>query len=206
LKDLFFRNNPLYLITDTSISGFTHAQIVKKAISAGVRTIQLRDKQMSKRELYDQALRVRNLTLQHKVTFIMNDYIDIAMAVRADGVHLGQDDMPIEEARRIVGKKMIIGISTHNLGQAIKAQNQGADYIGFGPMFQTSTKEAGRPKGLRSLRNICSKINIPVVAIGGISSENIRDVMDVGADACAVISVIQSGDIRANIKRMMRAL
>lgn len=206
MKDLFFRNNPLYLITDTSISGFTHAQIVKKAISAGVRTIQLRDKQMSKRELYDQALRVRNLTLQHKVTFIMNDYIDIAMAVRADGVHLGQDDMPIEEARRIVGKKMIIGISTHNLGQAIKAQNQGADYIGFGPMFQTSTKEAGRPKGLRSLRNICSKINIPVVAIGGISSENIRDVMDVGADACAVISVIQSGDIRANIKRMMRAL
>ena len=206
MKDLFFRNNPLYLITDTSISGFTHAQIVKKAISAGVRTIQLRDKQMSKRELYDQALRVRNLTLQHKVTFIMNDYIDIAMAVRADGVHLGQDDMPIEEARRIVGKKMIIGISTHNLGQAIKAQNQGADYIGFGPMFQTSTKDAGRPKGLRSLRNICSKINIPVVAIGGISSENIRDVMDVGADACAVISVIQSGDIRANIKRMMRAL
>ena len=206
MKNLFPINNPLFLITDTSIAGLTHFHIVKKAISAGVRTIQLRDKSMTKRDLYSEAVLVRKLTLKHKVKFIMNDYIDIAMAVGADGVHLGQDDMPLEEARRIVGKKMIIGISTHSIYQAIKAQNEGADYIGFGPMFSTSTKDAGRPKGLRSLKNICIKISIPVVAIGGISWENIKPVMNAGADACAIISAIQSGDIKSNIKRLMKAL
>ena len=125
------------------------------------------------------------------------------MAVKADGVHLGQDDMPIKEARRIVGNKMIIGISTHNLSQAKKAQDHGADYIGFGPMFQTLTKNAGRPKGLRSLKNICSKIAIPVVAIGGITCENISDVLNAGANGCAIISAIQFGDIKANIKRLL---
>jgi len=203
MNNLFSRNNPLYLITDTSIAGLTHSQIVKKAISAGVQTVQLRDKSMTKRDLYAEALKVRDLTLKHKVKFIMNDYIDIAMAVKADGVHLGQDDMPIKEARRIVGNKMIIGISTHNLSQAKKAQDNGADYIGFGPMFQTSTKNAGRPKGLRSLKNICSKITIPVVAIGGITCENISDVLNAGADGCAIISAIQFGYIKANIKRLL---
>jgi thiamine-phosphate pyrophosphorylase len=206
LKNIFSRNNPIYLITDRSIAGRTHSQIVKNAISAGVQTVQLREKDMNKRELYYEAVLIRNLTLKHKVTLIMNDYIDIAMAVRADGVHLGQDDMPIEEARRVAGNKMIIGISTHNLNQAINAQEHGADYIGFGPMFQTSTKDAGKPKGLVSLKNICSKIRIPVVAIGGISSENINDAMNAGAEACAIISAIQSGNIKANVKRMMKAL
>ncbi len=179
---------------------------MKKAVSAGIQTFQLRDKIMSKGELYAEAALVRKLTLQYNVKFIMNDHIDIAMAVKADGVHLGQDDMPLEEARRIMGNKMIIGISAHTLSQAVKAQDQGADYIGFGPVFQTSTKDAGRPKGLRSLRNVCNKINIPVVAIGGISSDNITAVIGEGADACAVISAVQSGDIKANIKKMMRAL
>jgi thiamine-phosphate pyrophosphorylase len=206
LKNIFSRNNPIYLITDRSIAGRTHSQIVKNAISAGDQTVQLREKDMNKRELYYEAVLIRNLTLKHKVTLIMNDYIDIAMAVRADGVHLGQDDMPIEEARRVAGNKMIIGISTHNLNQAINAQEHGADYIGFGPMFQTSTKDAGKPKGLVSLKNICSKIRIPVVAIGGISSENINDAMNAGAEACAIISAIQSGNIKANVKRMMKAL
>jgi len=205
LKNFFSRNNPLYLITDTSIAGLSHLQILRKAISAGVKTVQLRDKGMTKRKLYSEAVMVRKLTLKHKVKFIVNDYIDIAMAVRADGIHLGQDDMPIKEARRIVGEKMIIGISTHNLSQAKKAQDEGADYIGFGPMFSTSTKDAGRPKGMRSLKNICSKIRIPVVAIGGISYENINDIMDAGADACAVISAIQTGDIKENVKRLMKA-
>ena len=205
MKNIFPEHNPLYLITDTSMSGLSLSQIVKKAVAAGVRTVQLRDKQMTKRDLYEQAVLVREITKKNKVTFIMNDYIDIAMAVRADGVHLGQDDMPVEETRRIVGKKMIIGISTHNLSQAMNAQKQGADYIGFGPVFQTSTKDAGRPKGLRSLRNICSNINIPVVAIGGISWENIEAVLNAGADACAIISAIQSGHIKENVKRLMKA-
>jgi len=203
MNNLFSRNNPLYLITDKSIAGLTHSQIVKKAISAGVQTVQLRDKSMTKRDLYAEALKVRDLTLKHKVKFIINDYIDIAMAVKADGVHLGQDDMPIKEARRIVGNKMIIGISTHNLSQAKKAQDHGADYIGFGPMFQTLTKNAGRPKGLRSLKNICSKIAIPVVAIGGITCENISDVLNAGANGCAIISAIQLSDIKANIIRLL---
>jgi thiamine-phosphate pyrophosphorylase len=206
LKNLFSENNPLYLITDTSITGLTHSQIVKKAVSAGVKTVQLRDKQMHKRGLYEEAVNVRHITLKHKVKFIMNDYIDIAMAVRADGVHIGQDDMPVEDARRILGRNTIIGVSTHNLLQAMEAQNRGADYIGFGPVFHTSTKYAGRPKGLRSLKNVCNKINIPVVAIGGISWDNISEIMKTGADACAVISAIQSGDIKANIRRLMKGM
>ncbi len=206
MKNLFSRNNPIYLITDRSIAGLTHSQIVKNAISAGVQTVQLREKEMTKRELYSEAVLIRNLTLKHKVKFIMNDSIDIAMAVSADGVHLGQDDMPIEEARRVAGNKMIIGMSTHNLNQAIKAQEHGADYIGFGPVFQTSTKDAGKSKELMSLKNICSKIRIPVVAIGGISYENINEVMNAGAEACAIISAIQSGNIKANIKILMRTL
>jgi len=130
----------------------------------------------------------------------VNDYIDIALAVNADGVHLGQEDMPVEEARRIMGRKKIIGISTHSLRQAKEAQDRGADYIGFGPMFHTSTKDAGRPKGLKALSRIRQHIKIPIVAIGGITWENINDVLDAGADACAVASGVLSGDIKTNVR------
>ncbi len=144
---------------------------------------------------------MRELTLKHKVTFIVNDYIDIALAVGADGVHLGQEDMPVHEARKIMGRGKIIGISTHNLKHAVNAEEAGADYIGFGPMFHTNTKDAGKPRGLTQLKKISDRVHIPIVAIGGITWENIREVMDAGADNAAVASGILAGDIKANANK-----
>lgn len=129
------------------------------------------------------------------------------MAVGADGVHLGQEDMPIDEARRILGRKKIIGVSTHNLKEALRAQQSGADYIGFGPIFETKTKDAGRPRGVKGLNDIRKHIKkLPIVAIGGITCENINTVLDSGADACAIASGILSGDIKANVRKFRNVL
>ena len=206
MTKLFTEDNPIYLITDRTLSKLSHTQITMKAIASGIRTIQLREKHMSKKELYSEALSMRSLTLKYKTTFIVNDQIDIALAADADGVHLGQEDMPVEEARRIMGKKKIIGVSTHSLKQAINAQEGGADYIGFGPMFQTPTKDAGFPKGLKVLREIRRHIEIPIVAIGGIAPENVSSVLEEGADAAAVIAAVLKGDIAENIAKLLKAV
>jgi thiamine-phosphate diphosphorylase len=197
---------PLYLITDSTLAGLPHAEIVRRAVSAGIKIVQLRDKQMTKKALYNEALSVRKLTLKHRATFIMNDYIDIALSVNADGVHLGQEDMPLEEARRIMGKKKIIGISTHNVKQAITAEKAGADYIGFGPLFKTATKDAGTPRGLRRLREVRKRVRIPIVAIGGITPVNVLSALEAGADAAAVVSAIIIGNIRENVKNFLSAI
>ena len=201
MKKLFTKNNFLYLITDRNIARLSHMQIVRKALSAGIRTIQLREKNMSKKELYTEAVSIQGIMRKYCATLIINDYVDIAKAVDAAGVHLGQDDMPLEEARKVLGKRKVIGISTHSLAQAVHAEKYGADYIGFGPVFQTSTKDAGRPKAIDGLIKIRKQIHIPVVAIGGITWENAHDVLESGADACAIAAGIQSGDIKRNIKR-----
>ncbi len=203
---MFAFNGFLYLITDRDISGLSHTRTVRRAIAAGIRMIQLREKQMSGKDIYREALSIRSLTLKNKTTFIINDYVDIAMAVNADGVHLGQDDMPVEEARRILGVKKLIGVSTHSLKQALAAQDAGADYIGFGPVSYTATKDAGRPRGLNALRKIKSRVKIPVVAIGGITPGNAGDVLASGADAVAVISGILRGDIRKNTEKYLSAV
>jgi thiamine-phosphate pyrophosphorylase len=114
LKSAFKKSNPLYLITDRDISGFTHTQITRRALSSGIGIIQLREKEMSKKALYEEALKMREITSKHNAVLIINDYIDIALAVDADGVHLGQGDIPLNEARKVMGKKRIIGISTHS--------------------------------------------------------------------------------------------
>jgi thiamine-phosphate pyrophosphorylase len=199
VKTSFFRNNSIYLITDRIIAGMSHAEIARRAVSAGIKVIQFREKSMSKKDIFKEALAVRNITRSGKAKLIINDHIDIAMAVNADGVHLGQKDIPVDAARRIFGKGRIIGISTHNMRQALKAQAGGADYIGFGPVFRTGTKDAGRPRGLKALKNIRERISIPVVAIGGIKRDNISSVINAGADACAIISGILAGDMKLNI-------
>jgi thiamine-phosphate pyrophosphorylase len=203
---LFENNRALCFITDRTISGLSHTEIARQAITAGVRVIQLREKNISKRKLYQEALSLRTLTLRHRVTLIINDYVDIALAVNADGVHLGQEDMPIKEVRTILGKNKIIGISTHSLKQALDAQRAGADYIGFGPIFHTTTKNAGAPKGINSLIEIKRHIKIPVIAIGGITLENAPHVLSLGADAIAVASGILSGDIKANTKKFLSVI
>jgi thiamine-phosphate pyrophosphorylase len=201
-----FKHAPLYLITDTQIAGLSHIKIVRRAVDAGIRTIQLREKNLPKKEIYNMAIIIRDITLGRKVVFIVDDYVDIALAVNADGVHLGQEDMPVEDARRIMGKGKLIGISTHSLGQAIKAQEGGADYIGFGPMFHTTTKDAGSPKGITVLREIRELIDLPIVAIGGITWENVNEVLNSGADAAAAASGILTGDIKANVKKYFKAI
>lgn len=198
--------HPLYLITDRTTSSLNLTEITQKAVSAGIKTIQLREKNMTKKELYKEALSIRKFILKHRAAFIINDYVDIALAVNADGVHLGQEDMPIKEARKLLGENKIIGISTHSMKQALDAQRAGADYIGFGPIFKTTTKDAGKPKGIKSLIEIKKHIKIPVVAIGGITIDNVSEVFKSGADAAAVASGILSGDIKRNIERFYQQI
>jgi thiamine-phosphate pyrophosphorylase len=193
----------LCFITDRTISNLSYKDMTLKVLMGGVRWIQYRDKERSSCEIYEEAVRLRGLAKDYNAAFVVNDYVDIALCVNADGVHLGQDDLPLKEARRIIGKKKIIGISTHNLEQAIEAERDGADYIGFGPVFHTMTKDAGKPKGIDMLREVKTKVKIPVVAIGGINLKNIKSVLDTGADAVAVASAILIGDIEENVKRFM---
>ncbi|MDO8282863.1 MAG: thiamine phosphate synthase [Thermodesulfovibrionia bacterium] len=199
MKINFTKERKLYLISDRDIACLSHSAIAKKALTAGVKIIQLREKKLSKKEIFAEASSIRKFTRSHNAILIINDYIDIALAVDADGVHLGQDDMPMKEARKILGNKRIIGISTHSVKQAVKAQEEGADYIGFGPIFHTSTKDAGRPKGLKMLEEVRRNISIPIAAIGGITSDTASKVLSSGADAVAVGSAILRGDMKNNI-------
>ena len=203
MKNLFTKSRALYLITDRTTSSLNLTEITQRAVRAGIKTIQLREKNMTKKELYKEALSIRKFTLKHRATFIINDYVDIALAVNADGVHLGQEDMPIREARKLLGENKIIGISTHSLKQAVDAQRAGADYIGFGPIFKTTTKDAGSPKGIESLIEIKKHIKIPVVAIGGITAGNASLVFETGADAAAAVSGILTGDIKTNTRKFL---
>jgi len=187
-------------ITDQTYSSLLVCDMVNRVLDAGITFIQYREKQRTRREIYDEAVKLRDLTRSYNAVFIVNDHVDIALAAEADGVHLGQDDLPLREARKIMGRK-IVGISTHSLEQAQSAETGGADYIGFGPIFQTSTKDAGPPKGLDILKTIKQNISIPVVAIGGISIDSAADVMNAGADAVAVATAICKGEITQNAKR-----
>jgi thiamine-phosphate pyrophosphorylase len=175
-------------------------------LKTGVKWIQYREKRKTRKDMYEDSVKLRELTKDYQATFIVNDYADIALSVDADGVHLGQDDLPLKEARRIMGRKRIIGVSTRNVEQAIAAEAGGADYIGFGPVFHTTTKDAGSPKGTDMVREMKRHVHIPVVAIGGIDLENLERVLDTGVDAVAVSSAILRGDIEAHAKNFMEIL
>lgn len=163
-----------------------------RAHAAGVSFFQLRDKNRTRREIYDTARALARTARALPALFLVNDHADIAAAVGADGVHLGQDDFPLREARKIVGPNGIIGISTHNPEQAREADRSGADYIGFGPIFPTSTKDAGKTRGAANISVIKQSVGIPVIAIGGISHVNVQEVIRSGADGVAVISALLS--------------
>jgi thiamine-phosphate pyrophosphorylase len=193
----------LCFITDRKACKLSCEEMTLKVLRAGLKWVQYRDKEKSRREIYEEAIRLRKLTKDFNAVLIVNDYADIALAVDADGVHLGQDDLPIRETRKIMGSNKIIGISTHSLEQAKEAEKDGADYIGFGPIFHTVTKNVGSPKGTDMLQEIKRHVQIPVIAIGGINLENIKLVLDTGVDAVAVASAILSGDIIENTTRFM---
>lgn len=196
----------LCFITDRSICNLSCEEMSLAVLKTGVKWIQYREKDKTRKEMYEDSVRIRGLTKDYQAIFIVNDYADIAMSVKADGVHLGQDDLPLREARSIMGREKIIGISTHNVEQAIAAEKEGADYIGFGPVFHTTTKDAGSPKGTDILREIKKQVHIPVVAIGGINLENLESVLNKGIDAVAVSSAILRGDIGAHAKNIMEKI
>ncbi len=195
----------LCFITDSAAAGMAAEEMVLNALRAGVKWVQYREKGKNRGDMYREAEALRRLTREFGAVLIVNDHSDIALAVDADGVHLGQDDLPLNEARKIMGQR-IIGISTHCLQEAVDAAEGGADYIGFGPVFPTKTKDAGEPKGKEMAGEIKRHVTVPVVAIGGISQANLSEVLDSGVDAVAVASAILKGDISENVRDFMRVL
>lgn len=198
----------LYLITDQYIvKGLSHVQIAEAALSGGARFIQYREKLLSKRESYNIALELKNLTNKFNAALIINDDVDIAMAVNADGVHLGHEDLPVQTARSVLGENKIIGLSTHSLKEAEAAQDSGADYIAIGPIFKSTTKDVSSPLGADIIRAVKKISKLPVIAIGGINEENVGDVMQAGADGAAVISaIISKPDITASVREFIRKI
>lgn len=184
----------LYLVTDRGLSlGRSTVDIVRAAVDGGATCVQLREKSCSTREFLTEARAVRELLSGTGVPLIINDRIDVALAVGADGVHLGQTDMPIHDARRLVGPGMLIGISAECLDDAVRAEDQGADYIGVSPVFSTPTKTDTAPAlGLDGVAAIRAAVSIPLVGIGGIHRENAAAVITAGCHGLAVVSAIVS--------------
>ncbi len=200
----------LYLITDRqlfkSLCSFYLA--IEDALSGGVKTIQLREKDLTTKELFEIASWMRELTKEYDARLFINDRVDVALAVGADGVHLGQKSIPLHAVRNSFGNKLIIGCSTHSLEEALKAEKEGADFITLGPIYETPSKIIyGKPIGLEVLREVKSRLLIPVFAIGGIKLNNVRDVIEAGADGIALISAIfTEKNIKDAAKEFMRLL
>lgn len=195
----------LYVITDAKLSrGRSHLEVIRAAIAGGATIVQYREKEGTTRQLVEEARALRELTRQAGVPLIVNDRVDIALAVDADGVHVGQDDMPAPLARKLMGPGKIVGVSATNLEEALQAERDGADYIGAGPVFATPTKpDAAPPIGLEGLAEICRRVSIPVIAIGGINEENAAAVIAAGADGVAVVSaIVAAPDVEAAARRL----
>ena len=186
----------IYPITDRSLSGLSHAEQVAALAKRGMTVVQLREKNLSPSEFYQEAVDAVLVARHNDIKIIINDRVDIALAIRADGVHLGQDDLPVEAARRLLGNDAIIGLSTHDVAQALEAASQPIDYLAIGPIFPTFTKESSNPPvtlaGLAVVREAVSRI--PLVAIGGLNAANHAKAIAGGADAVAVISDLWRAD------------
>lgn len=207
----------LYAITDTQLSNYTHAEIVRLLLTGGATLIQLRDKDASAKELLDAARECLALTRPAGAKLIINDRVDVALTADADGVHLGQDDLTVEEAREILGHDKIIGLSTHSLEQFQAAMSTSADYLAVGPVYQTTTKENPSPTvGLELITAAKALADRPLVAIGGITIERARAVIEAGADSVAVISALypwpkkldlaSKPDIAQQVRKFLRLL
>ena len=200
---------PIYPITDTTLSGLTHLEQVRQLIAAGATFIQVREKRASLREFYEECERVVRLAEESGVKIVVNDRADIAMMAGAAGIHVGQDDMPPQAVRSIIGERMLVGFSTHNVDQAVRAAGLPLDYIAIGPIFPTGTKENPDPVvGLPGLEQVRMAIGeFPLVAIGGITEENVGDVLSAGADSAAVIGALFSNNssIGDNYLRLLEA-
>jgi thiamine-phosphate pyrophosphorylase len=198
----------LYVITDEGLSkGLTHAAIARQAVAGMADVIQLRDKRLNGKGLMESALEIREITKDAGVLFIVNDRLDVALACGADGVHLGQDDIPAKLARRICPPGFIIGVSAGTLPEAIRAERDGADYVGLGPICQTGSKsDAGPACGFDLIATVKENVSIPLVAIGGMGPGNVEEAIRAGADGLAVISAVVSQDDIALAAKRLKAL
>ena len=194
----------LYAVTDrTWVKDTTLMDQVKEALEGGITFLQLREKHLSKEEFIKEAREMKELSKEYKVPFVINDNIEVALVVDADGVHIGQDDMSVEEARKLLGEDKIIGVSAHNVEEAIKAQKGGADYLGVGAVCATSTKKDANVVSKEEIKKICHTVEIPVVAIGGIKKENIKTLEGTDVDGVAVVSAIFAAkDIKKDTKQL----
>jgi len=199
----------LCLIADAeALSGREALPLVRQAVNGGVDLVQLRGKTWSGREFLDISLKLSRFLRPKKIPLIINDRVDIALACGADGVHLGQDDLPLQQARKILGKNRIIGISVSNAKEAEEAEREGADYVGLGPIFPTQSKQTPlSPLGIKGLRKVRRAIRIPILAIGGINARNSVGLLEAGADGIAVISAILGApNIRAAAEALKKAV
>jgi thiamine-phosphate pyrophosphorylase len=191
----------LYLVTDSGLSKKGILSDVRNAVDAGCRIVQYREKSRSTKQMVEEASLIKEIC-RGKAIFLVNDRIDVAMAVDADGVHIGQDDMPIAIARQLLGSDKIIGLTVHDLREALEAEREGADYVGLSPIFGTSTKkDAGEGIGPERIREVKDALSIPVVTIGGINKENCVSVVRGGADSLVAISaIVCSDDVKRETK------
>jgi len=194
----------LYFITDSKLTKKDILDDVKAAIKAGVKIIQYREKEKTTRLMFEEAKQIKKLCDQNNTILIINDRIDICNAIDADGVHLGNDDMSYEETRKLL-KNKIIGLTIHNVEEAIEAEKLGADYIGVSPIFETKTKlDAGPAAGLKLIEDVKKAVTIPQVAIGGINLENIEEVIKAGATSATVISaIVTKDDVEAECRKFI---
>lgn len=196
----------IYLVTDDGcLQGRALIDCVREALEGGVTLVQYRAKTASSAEMYDEALQLKALCDSFKVPLIINDRLDIAMAVGAAGVHLGQDDLPCAAARKILGEDYIIGVSAHNPAEAKAALQSGADYLGCGAVFGTATKADVKKLGTDGLAAICKAKGLPVVGIGGVTADNYREVRAAGADGAAIVSgILAQPDISATVRAIAK--
>jgi len=192
-----------YFITDARLSRAGNISDVISAISCKVSVVQYRNKDAETREMYYEARRLGQLCREAGAAYLINDRVDIALSVDADGVHLGQSDMPFAAARRLLGPDKIIGLTVHNLAEALEGERLGADYLGVSPIFSTATKpDAGKPAGISLIEQIRRKVSLPLIAIGGINHSNARQVVAAGADGlCAISCVVASESAREEMRR-----
>ncbi len=184
----------IYPITDVRLTKISHAEQVEKLIEGGAKIVQLREKYAAPKDFYESAKKALKIARRQNVKIIINDRVDIALVLKADGVHLGQDDLPPKNAREILGEKAIIGFSTHNIKQAISAVKLPINYLAIGPVFATKTKEnPDEIVGIEGVKKVREAVgDFPLVAIGGITLENFQDVLDAGANSVAIISDLLS--------------
>ena len=199
----------LYLISDRKqAGGRSLLEALELALEGGLRLIQLREKDLSGGELFALAAKVRGLTAKYGAKLLINDRVDIAIAVDADGVHLPASSFNPMDARSLIGRDRVIGVSAHSEADAVRAEREGADFVTFSPIYYTPSKAGyGNPQGLEMLEEVCSKVSIPVYALGGINLENVRDVMGRDASGVAMISAILGArDIKAETLKLLESL